>query len=176
MHYIKFQFWLDLVSSILLFIYLVSYNYYMIYVKVIFYVRLYDLMHIHNFLLTRLGLMRLRLAIYRLVVLIMMIMIVVTWVAGIYFIIDYSFYQQQNQYYPNNLWLTYSQCTGFGLDLIQTYQWWVWLDYAYYWALQTMSTLGYGDMTPRNPPEVIYCNIVILLTLFMYANFVNSVW
>lgn len=32
------------------------------------------------------------------------------------------------------------------------YDWYVWLNYAFYWTLQSISMVGYGDMTPRNPP------------------------
>lgn len=132
--------------------------------------------------------LRMRLAIYQIIFLLMIILIFTIWVSGIYFAIDYSYYvigpTPENIYYPNNLWLTNSVCTTVtnitgqtnNIDLISTYEWWVWFDYAMYWALQTISTLGYGDNTPRNPTEVVYCNIVILFTVFIFAIFVNSVW
>lgn len=53
------------------------------------------------------------------------------------------------------MWLTNSVSSQYAdgsyIDLIKTYDWYVWLSYAMYWALQTVSTLGYGDLTPRNP-------------------------
>ena len=62
------------------------------------------------------------------------------------------------------------------IDLVETYSWKVWLNYAVYWALQTISTLGYGDITPRNPVEVAYCDIVIIGFCFVYPYFLNAAW
>lgn len=45
-----------------------------------------------------------------------------------------------------------------------------------YWVLQTVSGVGYGDITPRNPVEVAYCDVVIVIFCLFYALFVNSVW
>lgn len=56
------------------------------------------------------------------------------------------------------------------------YDWYVWLTYAFYWTFQSISMVGYGDMTPRNPPEVAYCDFVVLIMTLMYAFFINSVW
>ena len=73
---------------------------------------------------SRLGLLRIRVALYRLVFLLMVVVVVVVWLSGIYFAIDYSYYQARGEYYPVNLWLTNSSCltTPNGtLNLIETY-------------------------------------------------------
>lgn len=44
-----------------------------------------------------------------------------------------------------------------------------------YWALQTVSTVGYGDITPRNPPSVVFTNISILITMFFFVFFINNI-
>ena len=31
-------------------------------------------------------------------------------------------------------------------------------------------------MTPRNPPEVVYCNFVVLFMSIAYAFFINMIW
>jgi hypothetical protein len=63
------------------------------------------------------------------------------------------------------------------MDIILTYpHWWVWLNYSAYWTLQSISMVGYGDMTPRNPPEVIYCNLAVLMMTMLYAFFISGVW
>lgn len=36
--------------------------------------------------------------------------------------------------------------------------------------------VGYGDITPRNPVEVAYCDFAIVLMTLMYAFFISSVW
>jgi hypothetical protein len=88
----------------------------------------------------------------------------------------------QPSYYPNNLWLTNSKCNtyedGSYIDLIHDYndRWDIWLTYALYWMLQSTALLGYGDITPRNPYEVAYCDVVIVLLTLVYAFFINTVW
>ena len=64
-----------------------------------------------------------------------------------------------------------------GTNLLETYpkQWYIWLNYAMYWALQTVSTVGYGDITPRNPPSVVFTNISILITMFFFVFFINNI-
>lgn len=67
--------------------------------------------------------------------------------------IDYSYYQDKQSTYflKNELWLLNSTAVG-NLDLIHDFEWPVWYSYGLYWALQTASTVGYGDITPMNPP------------------------
>jgi hypothetical protein len=111
--------------------------------------------------------------------LLIIILWIVIWLSGIYFYMDYQFYL--NGDYPHEyLWLTHSVCSTYGdgsyINLLTTYPWYVWLNYAAYWTLQTISGVGYGDMTPRNPPEVVYCCLVDLLMTILYAFFINAVW
>lgn len=108
-----------------------------------------------------------------------MLILVVLYFAGIFFAIDYHYYIQ-GEYYPVNLWLTNSVCSqyqdGSYIDLVQTYPWYVWLNYAVYWTLQSVSMVGFGDITPRNPTEVLYCDMVLIAMTMLYAFFVSSIW
>lgn len=108
---------------------------------------------------------------------------ILVWLSSIFFYIDYSYYQNQTQTGSYN-WLTFSMCAfqvidgnPYPTDLILTYPeaWYIWLNYAIYWALQTISTVGYGDITPRNPVSVIFTNISILIMMFFFVYFINSV-
>lgn len=108
---------------------------------------------------------------------------ILVWLSCIFFYIDYRFYV--NGTYPiEENWLTWTMCafqntaTGqVGTDLLETYpdQWYIWLNYAMYWSLQTVSTVGYGDITPRNPPSVVFTNISILITMFFFVFFINNI-
>lgn len=35
--------------------------------------------------------------------------------------------------------------------------------------------MGYGDFTPRNPPSVVFTNVTILMVVFFFVLFINSV-
>jgi hypothetical protein len=95
---------------------------------------------------------RISYAFYRLLRVVIGLWFLATWIAGIFFAIDYSFYLEKGFYYQKNqLWLTNTSAVG-NLNLIINFSWYVWYEYALYWALQTSSTVGYGDLTPMNPP------------------------
>ena len=114
--------------------------------------------------------------IYRLIRLIVILWFITTWIATIFFAIDYHYYLAKGYYYQKNqLWLTNTAAVG-NLEIIKVFSWYVWYEYALYWALQTSSTVGYGDLTPMNPPEVLYCNFVILFMTVLFAFFINSIW
>ena len=44
-----------------------------------------------------------------------------------------------------------------------------------YWAVVTMMTVGYGDITPTNKIEVIYTSIVILFGCVVYGYNLNTI-
>lgn len=118
------------------------------------------------------------------IILVLQILYLIIWISAIFFYIDYSLYIN-NTYPSEENWLTYSSCTfqinsqgeENGTDLIQTYpgEWYTWLIYATYWSLQTISTVGYGDITPRNPRSVVFTNISILIFMFVFVLFINIV-
>jgi len=47
--------------------------------------------------------------------------------------------------------------------------------YAMYWAIITMMTVGYGDITPQNEVEIIVCMITVVLGCGVYAYNISSI-
>ncbi|CAE7248264.1 Kcnh2 [Symbiodinium natans] len=46
---------------------------------------------------------------------------------------------------------------------------------ALYWATMTLTTVGYGDVTPQNPAEYLVCTLTMLVSGFVWAYIVGSV-
>ena len=47
--------------------------------------------------------------------------------------------------------------------------------YAIYWALVTMLTVGYGDITPQNNKEIVVCVISVVLGCVVYAFNISTI-
>ena len=146
-----------------------------IYVKLLFYLKYYTFRQIDEQVGNRLMYNQYSNALYRFLRMVSFIFFLNSLEACIYFSIDYFYYKQQGTNYQlGYLWLTTSQST-LGLDLIQAFNWPAWYDFALYWAVQTASAVGYGDMTPRNPTEVLLCNIVMLTMICIFVVFADTI-
>ena len=44
-----------------------------------------------------------------------------------------------------------------------------------YWAFTTMTTVGYGDVTPQNDAERIYCTVIMVMGATIFGYIVGSV-
>ena len=47
--------------------------------------------------------------------------------------------------------------------------------WAFYWGTTIMSTIGFGDITPKNPKEVLIVTFVEMFGVILFAYFINSV-
>ena len=47
--------------------------------------------------------------------------------------------------------------------------------YAYYYSVTTMVSVGYGDISPVNQTEVIFCVLFMLITCGMFAFIINKI-
>ena len=47
--------------------------------------------------------------------------------------------------------------------------------YSIYWALTTMVTVGYGDITPQNPYEIVFCSFTILSGSLVFGYCLNRI-
>jgi hypothetical protein len=47
--------------------------------------------------------------------------------------------------------------------------------YSVYWAVTTMSTVGYGDLTPLNSKERVFCIFTMLFSSIIFAYSLNTI-
>lgn len=48
--------------------------------------------------------------------------------------------------------------------------------YSLYWASTTMISIGYGDITPKNPTEVTFTIVIQFLSCLLYGYSINQIW
>lgn len=95
--------------------------------------------------------------------------------ACIFFFMDYSFYLNNYNGYRDDgyLWLLSAQCMT---NIVEQYGWSGRYLYALYWAIGTVSTVGYGDIFPANPWENLFELIAIINICVLFGYFVNNVF
>jgi len=47
--------------------------------------------------------------------------------------------------------------------------------YAVYYSVTTMTTIGYGDITPKTTTEIIFCIFVMMIAPFSFAYTTSSI-
>lgn len=94
--YFRFQFWIDLISVICITIYMVADSYELCYVRLAVYLRFPTLNDIDESILHNLNLHKGFILFYRLIRMVIIIWLLTTWAACIFFTIDYNFYLDPN--------------------------------------------------------------------------------
>lgn len=122
----KFMFWIDLLGWMVLFIYIVSNDANLVYLKFVFYIKIISFLKLDQEILDWFRTRPVRYALYRLLRTIFVMWFFTTWVSSIYFAIDYNYYKEKGYYFQSGqLWLTNSN-TVQGLNMITSFPWYVW--------------------------------------------------
>ena len=72
-----------------------------------------------------------------------------------------------NNIYPQDNWIV--------LNGLYDSPWWKQYLYAYYFVCVTMNTVGYGDITPHNPLEILFVIVFIFVACGIFAYSLNSI-
>lgn len=91
--YIKFKFWIDLVTTIVLLVYISGGDPNLIYLKLVFYLKIISLSSIDREILQYLIVYRISKGLYKLFRIVILIWFITIWVSSVYFAMDYYWYR-----------------------------------------------------------------------------------
>lgn len=78
------------------------------------------------------------------------------------------------EYQNGFLWLTTSDIVQ-GMNILEIFSWQYWYAYSLYFSVNTTVSCGYGNLTARNPQQVLLVLICILINVSIFSYFTGSI-
>ncbi|EAR87356.2 cyclic nucleotide-binding domain protein (macronuclear) [Tetrahymena thermophila SB210] len=134
------------------------------YFCLLFYVRIINLNSFDTVIIQQLQLHRKSKAAYQL----LRLGIIVLFISNFFACVFYRVGVIECEYYDGKCWFS-----KIGVDDPSTLQYYL---YALYWSITTMISVGYGDVTPVAPYEVLVCIFSMMCSCILFAYSINSIW
>lgn len=160
-HYFVTRFWFDFLALIGLLVELVSP---VSYLALLYYLKIYSLLYVNEKLMNRFQFSYKAKGVKDLIMLFFLIVLIAHLIACAWsFISDPIF--EYNKY--NVTWIKENH--------IESREWYITYLYAYYWAIITVMTVGYGDIVPQNDYERLFALLTTLFACMVFAYSINTV-
>ncbi|CAK71542.1 unnamed protein product (macronuclear) [Paramecium tetraurelia] len=170
--YVVWEFELDLVGVISLMLSLILQN---DYIRILFYLRSYYVIRFSEKIDHSLQLRSNWKAAYTVLKLIIVVLFVNHLMACFFFGVSYDEYQRDEEGILNiPTWIEYNGYLE-NDQTIQSLSYWSRYVISFYWATTTVSTVGYGDITPKNSYEIGITLITMIIAGMVFAFNVASI-
>ncbi|CAD8071649.1 unnamed protein product [Paramecium sonneborni] len=172
-HYLIIEFELDLIGVLCL---ILSYILNNDLLRLLFYLRIYYVIRFDNKIDYQLLLKKKTKGVYLLIKLIIVMLFVAHIMACIFYGISYSEFQKDENTYTTytDTWIIYNNFVEdnqqiLSFSLVEKYL------ISYYWAITTVSTNGYGDITPKNNSEIGWTLLTMIIAGMVFAFNISSI-
>ena len=160
-HYFITRFWPDFLAIIGLFVELFSPASYFL---LLYFLKIGSLLSLNDKIMNRFQFSHKTKGIKDLIMLFFLILLITHLIACAWSFISGPTFE----FNKNNLtWIKENQ--------IETREWYITYLYAYYWAIITVMTVGYGDVIPKNDIERLFVLVTTLFACMLFAYSINTI-